>query len=57
MTTKSAGERLLQERIYEAAFAKALPPSFAALAYAVAHVLVWYAVARWMERRSIYLKA
>ncbi|HVQ29928.1 MAG TPA: heparan-alpha-glucosaminide N-acetyltransferase domain-containing protein [Vicinamibacteria bacterium] len=46
----------LQERLYAAAFAPALPPSFAALAWALAHVLVWYAVARWMEHRSIYLK-
>ena len=33
-----------------------LPPSPAALAYALAHVLVWYAVARWMDGRGIYLK-
>ena len=52
----TGGVLSLQERIYAAAFAKALQPSFAALAYAVAHVLVWYGVARWMERRSIYLK-
>lgn len=53
----AAGAALsLQERIYGSVFAPALPPSLAALAYALAHVLVWYVVAWWMERRSIYLK-
>ena len=46
----------LQERIHQAAFASWLPPSPAALAYALANVLLWYAVARWMERRGMYLK-
>ena len=36
----------LQERIHEVAFASWLPPTLAALAYALANVLVWWAVAR-----------
>ena len=55
--TSGAGPlRSLQERIHQVAFASWLPPSAAALAYALANVLLWYAVARGMERRSIYLK-
>ena len=48
--------RSMQERIHQAAFATWLPPSPAALAYALATVLLWYAVARWMDGRGIYLK-
>ena len=48
--------RSLQERLYHALFASWLPPSPAALAWALASVLLWYAVARWMDRRGIYLK-
>jgi predicted acyltransferase len=46
----------LQARLHQALFASWLPPSPAALAWALANVLLWYAVARWMDRRGTYLK-
>ena len=33
-----------------------LPPMLAAFAFALANVVLWWAVARWMDRRGIYLK-
>jgi predicted acyltransferase len=48
--------RSLQERIHQAFFASWLPPTVAAFAYALASVVLWWAVARWMDRRGIYLK-
>jgi predicted acyltransferase len=48
--------RSLQERLHQALFASWLPPTLAALAFALANVLLWWAVARWMDRRGIYLK-
>jgi predicted acyltransferase len=54
----SAGGKVLtlQERIHQLAFASWLPPMPAALAFALANVVLWWAVARWMDRRGIYLK-
>ena len=54
----SAGGRALslQERIHQLAFASWLPPMLAAFAFALANVVLWWAVARWMDRRGIYLK-
>jgi predicted acyltransferase len=53
----AAGEVLtLQERLHQAAFASWLPPTPAAFAFAGANVALWWAVARWMDRRGIYLK-
>ena len=46
----------LQERIHHAFFASWLPPTPAAFAYALANVVLWWAVAWWMDRRAIYLK-
>ena len=48
--------RSLQERIHQTVFASWLPPTVAAFAYALASVVLWWAVARWMDRRGIYLK-
>jgi predicted acyltransferase len=48
--------RTLQERLHVALFASWLPPMPAALAFALANVILWYAVAWWMDRRGIYLK-
>jgi len=53
----AAGEvRTLQERIHQIAFASWLPPTLAAFAFALANVVLWWAVARAMDRRGIYLK-
>ena len=46
----------LQERLHEALFASWLPPTPAAFAYALANVLLFWALAWWMDRRGIYLK-
>ena len=46
----------LQERLHQALFASWLPPTPAAFAYALANVVLWWAVAWWMDRRGIYLK-
>jgi predicted acyltransferase len=46
----------LQERMHELLFASWLPPMLAAFAFALANVVLWWAVARWMDRRGIYLK-
>jgi predicted acyltransferase len=53
----AGGEVLsLQERIHQVAFASWLPPMLAAFAFALANVVLWWAVALWMDRRRIYLK-
>jgi len=54
----SAGGRVLSlaERIHQVAFASWLPPMLAAFAFAFANVVLWWAFARWMDRRGIYLK-
>jgi predicted acyltransferase len=46
----------LQERIHQALFASWLSPTLAAFAFALANVTLWWAVARWMDRKGIYLK-
>jgi predicted acyltransferase len=46
----------LAERIHRLAFASWLPPTLAALAFALANVALWWAVARFMDRKGIYLK-
>jgi len=46
----------LQERLHQLAFASWLPPMLAAFAFALANVVLWWAVARFMDRRGIYLK-
>jgi predicted acyltransferase len=48
--------RSLQERLHQVLFASWLPPTLASFAFALANVLLWWAVARWMDRRGIYLK-
>jgi predicted acyltransferase len=48
--------RSLAERIHLAAFASWLPPMLAAFAFALATVLLWYVVARAMDRRGVYVK-
>ena len=48
--------RTLQERMHELLFASWLPPMLAAFAFALANVVLWWAIARWMDRRGIYLK-
>ena len=48
--------KTLQERLHQALFASRLPPVAAAFAFALANVVLWWAVARWMDRRGIYLK-
>ena len=52
----SGAVRSLQVRLHEAAFSSWLPPMLAAFAFAFANVVLWWAVARWMDRRGIYLK-
>ncbi len=54
----SAGGKVLtlQERMHQLAFASWLPPMAAALAFALANVVLWWAVAHWMDRKGIYLK-
>jgi predicted acyltransferase len=54
--TSAGGDLSLQDRIYRALFTSWLPPYPAALGFAIATVLLWYAVAWWMDRRGIYLK-
>jgi predicted acyltransferase len=46
----------LQERIHQALFASWLPPTLAAFAFALANVVLWWAVAHRMDRKGIYLK-
>jgi predicted acyltransferase len=46
----------LQERLHQALFASWLPASPAALAYALANVALFWALAWWMDRKGIYLK-
>jgi len=48
--------RTLQERMHELLFASWLPPMLAAFAWGLATVVLWWAVAWWMDRRRIYLK-
>jgi len=48
--------RSLQERMHEILFASWLPPMLAAFAFAFANVVLWWAAARGMDRRGIYLK-
>ena len=48
--------RSLAERIHRLAFASWLPPMAAAFAFALAYVVLWWAVALWMDRKGIYLK-
>jgi len=48
--------RSVHERLYETLFAGWLSPANASLAFALATVLLWYLVAREMDRRGIYLK-
>jgi len=49
----AGGEVLsLQERLHQAIFASWLPPTLAAFAFALANVVLWWAVARWMDRRG-----
>jgi predicted acyltransferase len=49
-------ELSLQARLHQALFASWLPPSPAALAYALANVALFWALAWWMDRKGIYLK-
>ncbi len=48
--------RSLAERLHQALFASWLPPSPAALAYALANVALFWALAWWMDREGLYLK-
>jgi predicted acyltransferase len=48
--------RSLQERLHLALFASWLPPMLAAFAFAFGNVVLWWAVALWMDRKGIYLK-
>jgi len=43
-------------RLFEGLYASWLPPHVASLAWALTFVLVFYLMARWMDRRGIYLK-
>jgi predicted acyltransferase len=52
----NGGFQSLQERLHQALFASWLPPTLAAFGFALANVILWWAVARWMDRRKIYLK-
>jgi predicted acyltransferase len=58
ITWASAGgtARSLLERIHQALFASWLPPTAASFAFAFANVVLWWAVALWMDRKGIYLK-
>jgi predicted acyltransferase len=46
----------LWRRLYEALYASWLPPLGASLAWALSMVALFYLLARWMDRRGIYLK-
>jgi len=46
----------LWRRLYEGLYASWLPPYVASLGWAVTFVVFFYLVARWMERRGLYLK-
>ncbi len=46
----------LWRRLYEALYASWLPPHGASLAWALSMVGLFYLLARWMDRRGIYLK-
>ena len=46
----------LWRRLYEALYASWLPPHGASLAWALLMVGLFYLLARWMDRRGIYLK-
>jgi predicted acyltransferase len=48
--------RSLQARMHAVLFASWLPPMVAAFAWGFATVVLWWAVAWWMDRRRIYLK-
>jgi predicted acyltransferase len=48
--------RSLQARMHALLFASWLPPMLAAFAWGFATVVLWWAVAWWMDRRRIYLK-
>ena len=45
-----------QVYVYRTLFESWLAPIDASLAYAVANVVLWYAVLWWMDRRAIYIK-
>jgi predicted acyltransferase len=46
----------LWQRLYEALYASWLPPYVASLGWAITFVALFYVLARWMDRRGIYLK-
>jgi predicted acyltransferase len=46
----------LWKRLFDALYAGWLPPYVASLAWALSFVLLFYLLARWMDRRGIYLK-
>jgi predicted acyltransferase len=53
----SGGEAFsLQQAIYRNAFASWLGPRNASLAYALAFVLLWYAILKLLQRRRVVLK-
>jgi predicted acyltransferase len=46
----------LHARLHQALFASWLPPEAASAAFALAHVALWYVVARALDRRGLYFK-
>jgi len=46
----------LQQAIYRSVFASWLGPRNASLGYAIAFVVLWYAILKLLERRGIILK-
>jgi predicted acyltransferase len=48
--------RSLWLRLYQALYASWLPPYGASLVWALSMVVLFYLLARWMDRRGIYLK-
>jgi len=46
----------LRERLFETFYASWLPCTLASFVFAVSFVFLFYLVARWMDRRGIYLK-
>ena len=53
---RTAGSEPGRSASTSCAFASWLPPMLAAFAFALANVVLWWAVARWMDRRGIYLE-
>lgn len=46
----------LKGHLYPALFGETLPGPFASLAWALCYVLIWWAIAAWLERRRVFVR-